>query len=88
MINPIFTCTSWYDDIHQDDGFTASWSPSDKEKQLIEELDGYHSTNIANSHFLRYGDTEAPSAVVDELLFLGNYRHGSNVELLERLKIS
>ncbi|CAF4374977.1 unnamed protein product [Rotaria socialis] len=70
-----------------DDMFIATWSPTDEELRRIKEFQEYERQGTAFENFLRFGSGTEPSVVFDEVLFLGTLNHGSNLDLLERLKI-
>ncbi|CAF3786722.1 unnamed protein product [Rotaria socialis] len=70
-----------------DDMFIATWSPTDEELRRIKEFQEYERQGTAFENFLRFGAGTEPSVVFDEVLFLGTLNHGSNLDLLERLKI-
>ena len=81
MINPIFTESLLFDD----DDLVRIWSATDEELGQIEE---YQKHALRSTRLVaQYGSTE-PSVVLDDLLFLGNGTHGSNLKLLERFQIS
>ncbi|CAF2856317.1 unnamed protein product, partial [Rotaria sp. Silwood2] len=88
MINPTFTRSKFVDDGSDDDGFSLTWSPTEDERGHIEEYKEYVRQSPAyHQSILLYAFAEEPSIVLDGFLFLGNLRHGSNLDLLERFKI-
>ncbi|CAF4055727.1 unnamed protein product [Rotaria sp. Silwood1] len=88
MINPTFTCSNFVDDNNDDDGISLTWSPTEDERRRIEEYKEYVRQSPAyHQSVLQYALAEEPSIVLDGFLFLGNLRHGSNLDLLDRFQI-
>ena len=88
MINPTPTGLELFNDGNDDDGFFLTWLPTEEEHRRIKEYKEYVQQSPAyHQSILIYALAEEPSVVLDGFLLLGNLRHRSNLDLLERCKI-